>query len=116
MSLQVQPGFLSDGMTYLKPKTQQVDLNLLFIIHTVINRYKKDAIGLLVPRNEVFEKSLYHRGTISYFNRALSGLKDKKLVILTPFTLALTQAGLKRIYGTQPGIERTFNAPERIAH
>jgi hypothetical protein len=85
------------GMTF-PIEAQQVDKNLLFDIHTVTNRYKKDAIGLLVSRNEVFNLSLYRTCSSSFFNTALSTLHSKGLITLTPFTLALTQAGFDHLY------------------
>lgn len=88
---------------------QQVDQNLLFSVITVADRYGKNAVDLLVSRNEVFENSLYRTGTRNFFNRALSGLNDKGLVTLTPFAVALTQAGFNHVYGTQTHIQRTVN-------
>ena len=110
MALQAQTGFLGDGMSYTQPETQQVDQNLLFSILTVINRYKKDAVGLIVSRNEVFESSLYCTVTRSFFNRALSDLKDKGLITLTPFTVSLTPSGFNHIYGVGSCMQRTPNA------
>ena len=102
MALQVKKDFPGNGMTFPESDARRVDLNLLFSVLTVISRYRKDAVGLPVSRNEVFESSLYRTGTRTFFNRALSALHREGLITLTPFAVSLTPSGFSSVYGIRP--------------
>lgn len=99
MAVQIKEEFPSEGMTYPHTATPRIDRSLLFNIVTVTNRYRKDAIGLVVSISEVFEISAYRSGMSNLFNHALSALQDEGFITRTPFTVALTPAGFDYIHG-----------------
>ena len=72
--------------------------DLLFNITIVTNRVVEDAIGLGVPREDVWLESRLHHCLRDDFNARLRGLRDAGLVTLTRTTVALTQDGFDRAW------------------